>query len=122
MADIRPFRALRPSGSYAEQVAALPYDVYSRSEAYAAARQNPLSFLNIDRPETQFAPDADMYAPAVYQKAHDMLAEQIAAGIYRQDATPCYYLYELTMNGRAQTGIVACASVSDYENGVIKKT
>jgi uncharacterized protein (DUF1015 family) len=121
MAEIRPFRALRPAKDKAPEVAALPYDVYSREEARAEVKGKPLSFLNIDRPETQFSPEQDMYAPCVYRKADEMLQEQERQGIYIQDEKPCYYLYELTMNGRVQTGLVACSSVDDYLQGVIKK-
>lgn len=121
MAIIRPFQGIRPAAEYTSRVAALPYDVYHREEAAEEAARDRLSFLNIDRPETQFDPSQDMYAPEVYQKAHDMLWEQVGRGIYRKDDTACYYLYELTMDGRAQTGLVACASVDDYLNGIIKK-
>lgn len=121
MAEIRPFRGIRPDRKYVQRVAALPYDVYHREEAAEKAAKDRLSFLNIDRPETQFGPEHDMYAPEVYQMAHDMLWQQIGEGIYRQDETACYYLYELTMNGRSQTGLVACASIDDYANGIIKK-
>jgi len=103
------------------RVSALPYDVFSRKEAYEEVKKNPESFLAIDRPETQFAEDYDMYAPEVYQKAHDMLWGQIKSGVFEQDETDCYYIYEQTMNGRTQTGIVACASIDDYLNNVIKK-
>ncbi len=121
MANIKAFRALRPAPEYAGRCAALPYDVYNRQEARVAAACDPLSFLNIDRPETQFPADHDIYAPEVYAKAAQMLKEQREEGIYRQDDAPCYYLYEMTMLGRSQTGIVACASVDDYLGGVIKK-
>lgn len=121
MAHIEPFVCIRPRADLADKVAALPYDVYSREEARLAAQKEPLSFLNIDRPETQFAPDIDMYAPEVYEKARDLLAQAIADGIFLTDMDRCYYLYELTMNGRVQTGIVACAAVDDYLNQVIKK-
>lgn len=121
MADIRPFCAIRPKNSLASEVAALPYDVYNRQEACKAVKGKPLSFLNIDRAETAFDSSVDMYDDCVYQKAHDLLWSQIKEGIYQKDETPCYYLYELTMNGRVQTGIVACASVDDYVNGIIKK-
>ena len=121
MANIKAFKAFRPEKKLTERVAALPYDVYNREEAREAALKEPLSFLNIDRPETQFPEDHDMYAPEVYEKAKDMLDSEIADGIYVQDKKACYYLYELTMNKRSQTGIVACASIDDYINGVIKK-
>ena len=121
MATIKPFRAIRPNTELVHKVAALPYDVYNRAEAREAAQKEPVSFLNIDRPETQFPEDYDMYATEVYEKAASMLAEQRAQGIYVQEETPCFYLYELTMDGRSQTGLVACASIDDYQNQVIKK-
>lgn len=77
--------------------------------------------MNIDRAETQFDSSVDTYADEVYQKAHDMLWDMIQKGRFVQEDKPVYYLYELTMDGRVQTGIVACASVDDYENQVIKK-
>ena len=100
---------------------ALPYDVYNREEARQAVEGKPLSFLNIDRPETMFAPDQDMYAPEVYEAARQRLEEQEQAGVYIKEEQPVYYLYELTMDGRSQTGLVACASIDEYENHVIKK-
>ena len=121
MAEIRPFRGIRPAAEYAARVAALPYDVYSRKEAYVEAAKDRLSFLNIDRPETQFAEDIDLYAPEVYQKADELLQDRISQGIFRQDETDSYYLYELTMEGRVQTGLVACAAIDDYVNGVIRR-
>ncbi len=121
MANIRTFKALRPDDLLADKVAALPYDVYNRAEAREEALKQPLSFLNIDRPETQFEEGHDMYAPEVYEKAKEMLLEQIDRGIYKQDEKACYYIYELTMDQRAQTGIVAVAAVDDYVSGVIKK-
>lgn len=121
MAVIRPFRAYRPKKGLEDKIAALPYDVYNREEACAAVKDNPLSFLNIDRAETQFDSSVDTYADEVYQKAHDMLWDRIQDGIFVQEDRPVYYIYELTMDGRVQTGIVACASVDDYQNQVIKK-
>lgn len=121
MAVVKPFICIRPAKEHAAEVAALPYDVYNRKEACAAAKGNPLSFLNIDRAETQFSDDVDTYADCVYEKARELLDSQIADGIYVTDAGDHYYLYELTMDGRSQTGIVACCSIDDYVNGVIKK-
>ena len=118
---IRPFKAVRPRADVASQVAALPYDVYDRAEAAAAVEGKPLSFLNIDRPETQFAPDADMYADEVYAKGRELLEARISDGTYVSDDEPCFYLYELVMDGRSQTGIVACCAVDDYLDGTIKK-
>ena len=121
MSDIRPFCAVRPNEVFASKIAALPYDVYTRKEAKKEVEKNPLSFLKIDRPETMFPDDMDMYAPKVYQKARRVLEEMIEKGEFIQDKKPCYYLYELTRNGHRQTGIVACASIDDYFNGTIKK-
>ncbi len=121
MAQIRPFQAYRPKQGLEDKIAALPYDVYNRQEACKVVEQNPYSFLGIDRAETQFGPEVDTYAPEVYEKARKMLEEQIAEGRFVQDKTSCYYLYEQTMDGRKQTGIVACASIDDYLGNVIKK-
>lgn len=121
MADIIPFKALRPRENLVEQIAALPYDVYSREEAREKVKNDNYSFLRIDRPETQFPEEFDMYAPEVYEKAHDMLWEMVQRGEFISDEKPAYYVYELVMNGRSQVGIAACASVDDYENQIIKK-
>ncbi|MCR5510992.1 MAG: DUF1015 family protein [Lachnospiraceae bacterium] len=121
MADIRPFRAFRPRPDIASQIASLPYDVYSRQEAYELTRDDHMSFLRIDRPETQFEPDHDMYADEVYACARDMLRKQMADGEFIQDETPSYYIYSQTFKGRTQTGIVAASSVQDYVEGTIKK-
>ena len=121
MATIKPFRAYRPKKGLEAQIAALPYDVYNREEACTVVKGKPLSFLNIDRAETQFDASVGTYDDVVYQKAHDLLWEMIERGDFVQEEKPVYYLYELTMNGRVQTGIVACASVEDYQNQIIKK-
>lgn len=121
MAVIKPFRAYRPKEGLEAEIAALPYDVYNREEACEAVKGNKRSFLNIDRAETQFGSSVDTYADEVYQKAHDLLWGMIEAGEFVQEDKPVYYIYELTMNARVQTGIVACASVDDYQNQVIKK-
>lgn len=121
MADIRPFAAIRPRKDMVEEIASLPYDVYSREEAYALTRGDEHSFLRIDRPETQFAPDHDMYAPEVYAKASEMLRAQIDAGEFIKEDSAVYYIYAQTMNGRTQTGIAALSSVQDYVDGIIKK-
>lgn len=121
MAIVKPFRAIRPAEQYVKEVAALPYDVYSREEARAAVAGHPLSFLNIDRPETQFPEDHDMYAEDVYEKADAMLRQQCRDGIYVKEDRAGYYVYELTMDGRTQTGIVALSSVDDYLHDVCRK-
>lgn len=121
MADIKPFKCVRPALDKVDRAAALPYDVYSREEAYKEAAKDRLSFLNIDRPETQFPEDYDMYAPEVYQMARTLYEQRKDEGIYQKDTDEAYYIYELVMDGRVQTGITACASIDDYLGGVIKK-
>lgn len=121
MAKIRPFAAYRPSPGMERRIAALPYDVYSREEATRVVKENPDTFLAIDRAETSFGPEMDTYAPQVYERADNLLREKISAGYFVKDSTPCFYLYEQTFEGRSQTGIVACASIDDYCNNVIKK-
>ena len=121
MADIKPFRAIRPRQDFSSRIAALPYDVYNREEAKAEVLKEPYSFLKIDRAETQFPDEVDTYDSKVYQKAHDILQNMIAEESFIQEEEVAYYLYELTMNGRVQTGIVACASSNDYETCIIKK-
>lgn len=121
MAEIRSFRAYRPKKGLEQRIAALPYDVYNREEAKAEVKKEPLSFLAVDRAETQFDDSVDVYADCVYEKAREMLWKRIEEGSFEQEETPVYYIYELVMDGRAQTGITACASVDDYLNQVIKK-
>ncbi len=121
MSEIRPFLCIRPAEGKAADIAALPYDVYNRKEAKEEVAKNPKSFLKIDRAETQFDDSVDTYDERVYAKAHDLLWDMVKQKDFIQEETPCYYIYELTMNGRVQTGIVACASIDDYANGVIKK-
>ena len=121
MAVIRAFQAVRPAEDKAHEVAALPYDVYSREEAAEFVKGRPHSFLNIDRPETAFPKTQDMYADEVYAHARDTYEAWKREGIFVKEDTPCFYLYELTMNGRSQTGLVALSSVDDYLNGVCKK-
>lgn len=121
MPVVRPFCCIHPAKGLEPQIAALPYDVYNREEARKAVAGKPLSFLNIDRPETMFDPRQDMYAPEVYKAAQYRLWEMVRNGSFVKEPEPVYYIYELTMNGRSQTGIVACASIDDYQNQVIKK-
>lgn len=121
MPKITPFQGIRPAPELADRIAALPYDVYNRKEACTEVKKEPLSFLKIDRAETQFDDTVDTYADCVYDKARETLDEMIADGSFVMDDAPCFYIYELTMDGRAQTGIVACSSIDDYINGKIKK-
>lgn len=121
MAELRPFRAVRPQRDLASRIAALPYDVYSRSEAAAIVKENPWSFLKIDRAEVQLPDEVDTYDPQVYRRAADTLRQMMEEGAFIQEEKPCLYLYELTMNGRTQTGICGCTAVRDYETGVIRR-
>lgn len=121
MAKIHPFSAVRPKKGLESRIAALPYDVYNRKEAKEVVAKEPMSFLKIDRAETQFDDETDIYDKKVYQKAHDMLWEMIERGEFIREEKDCYYIYELIMNERSQSGIVAKASVDDYISEVIKK-
>ena len=121
MAVVKPFCAVRPRQDIASRVAALPYDVYNRAEAKAETQREPLSFLCIDRAETQMSDDTDTYDPKVYEKARQLMAKRIDDNTFVQDSAPCFYIYELVMDGRSQTGIVGCASIDDYISGTIKK-
>ena len=121
MATIKPFKCIRPDKAYASSIAALPYDVYNRKEAREIVKKNPLSFLSIDRGESNFEDDVDIYSDLVYEKSASLLDEYIQNGIFIEEENECLYLYELVMNGRSQTGIVGCASVEDYLNGLIRK-
>ena len=121
MAVIKAFECIRPDEKVADRVAALPYDVYNREEALKEVEREPLSFLAIDRAETQFDSSVDTYADCVYGKARELLDSRIADGTFVTYTDKAYYVYELTMNGRTQTGIAACASIDDYNNNIIKK-
>lgn len=121
MPQVTPFRSIRPIPELADRIAALPYDVYNRREALDETRREPLSFLKIDRAETQFPEDVDTYDPKVYEKAKELLNSMLQDGSFIMEDSPCYYIYELTMDGRSQTGIVACSSIDDYQNEIIKK-
>lgn len=121
MATIKPFAAIRPALGLESKIAALPYDVYSSEEARQKVIDNPLLFLNIDRAETQFPVGTSPYEDKVYDKARDLFWSQVKDGIYVKESAPCYYVYELVMDGRSQIGLVACASIDDYANNIIKK-
>ncbi|MGN0484288.1 MAG: DUF1015 domain-containing protein [Lachnospiraceae bacterium] len=121
MTKIRPFQGIRPCKEKAAVIAALPYDVYNREEATEEVARHPDSFLKIDRAETQFGPEVGTYDPCVYEKAREIFETMRSEKQFIQDKVPCFYLYELTMEGKSQTGIVACASIDEYHNGIIKK-
>ena len=121
MATIKPFKAVRPAREYAEQVVSLPYDVMNRAEAEVMAKGNPKSFLRISRSEIDLPNQQDDYAMEVYEKAKENLNEFISNGTLIRDDKPGLYIYRLTKEGRAQTGVVACVSIDEYENDTIKK-
>ena len=121
MSLIRPFRGLRPAAGQAAAVAAPPYDVLSSDEARTRAAGKPWSFLHNSKPEIDLPPATDPYAPEVYAKAAENLRKMLAAGILVRDDSPCYYAYRLTMGDHVQTGLVAAASVADYDSNRIRK-
>lgn len=116
-----PFPCIRPVPEHAAEVAALPYDVFDRGEAAEYVEDRPLSFLNIDRPETQFPADQDMYAPEVYARGAELLHEHLEDGTFVEDRNLAYYIYRLAWEGHVQTGIVCVCAVDEFESGVIKR-
>ena len=121
MAILRPFKAVRPKSEYAEKVGALPYDVMNSDEAREMVKGNPYSFLHVDKAEIDLPPETDIYDEKVYEKAKENLQKLTDDGICFQDHKPMLYIYRQIMNGRSQTGLVACTSIDDYINNVIKK-
>ncbi len=121
MAQIKEFQGYRPSPSDAAMVAELPYDVVSSEEARMIADKNPKSFFHISKPEVDLPSDIDHYDDAVYKKGKANLERFIADGVLKKEKDPVLYLYTLIMGGREQTGLMACLSIDDYLNDVIKK-
>ncbi len=121
MITIHPFKALRPEAQHAKQVASRPYDVLNSKEAKVEAQGNPNSFLHITKSEIDLPEDADIHSPQVYETAKKNLEAFISRKILFRESKPCYYIYELVMNGKSQTGLVCGSSVDDYESGLIKK-
>jgi len=118
---VDPITCLRPAPEHAAEFAALPYDVVSRAEAAAFVAEHPRSFLAIDRPESAFPPDHDMYAPDVYAKAAELLEARATDGTLVADDVPCYYVWRMTGAGHTQTGVVCGASVDEYDDGTIRR-
>jgi uncharacterized protein (DUF1015 family) len=118
---IQPFRGLRPAPGRAADVAAPPYDVLSSEEARARAAGKPWSFLHISKPEIDLPPGTDPYAAQVYAKAAGNLKRMLDQGVLVRDAQPCYYAYRLIMGAHSQTGLVAAASVAEYDRNRIRK-
>ncbi|PKO69575.1 MAG: DUF1015 domain-containing protein [Betaproteobacteria bacterium HGW-Betaproteobacteria-14] len=121
MSLIKPFRGLRPAPGRAAEVAAPPYDVLSADEARARVEGRPWSFLHISKAEIDLPPETDHYSPQVYAKSRENFDRMIAEGVLRQDEAPCYYAYRLIMGEHVQTGLVAAASVADYDTNRIRK-
>lgn len=121
MVQVRPFPGIRPAAELAAQVACLPYDVVNSTEAQALAADNPYSFFHIDKAEIDLPHDLSPYDPQVYQKAAENFQDFLAKGWLVKEQQPLLYLYELTMNGRSQTGLVATTSIDDYTSGKIKR-
>jgi uncharacterized protein (DUF1015 family) len=118
---IQPFRALRPAPGRAAEVLAPPYDVLSSAEARERARGKPWSFLRVSKPEIDLDPATDPHDPAVYAKAAENLRRMVAEGVLIRDPEPRYYVYRLTQQGKAQTGLAAVASLADYGTSRIRK-
>lgn len=121
MAKIKPFKGVRPPREYVEEVESRPYDVLDSEEARAEAGDNEKSLYHIIKPEIDFAPGTSEYDPRVYEKAAENFKKFQDKGWLVQDAKEQYYIYAQTMNGKTQYGLVVCAYVDDYLNGVIKK-
>ncbi len=121
MSIVRPFRAVRPRPDLADQVAALPYDVMNSEEARQMVQGNPYSFLHIDKAEIDLEPGIDLYDPQVYQKARQNMQQMINEGVLQEDKEAYLYIYRQIMNGRSQTGLVACCSIEEYLANKIKK-
>jgi uncharacterized protein (DUF1015 family) len=121
MAHIKPFKALRPQAQLAKSVASRPYDVLSSAEAKIEAQGNPASFLHITKSEIDLPDSMDVHAQEVYNQAKSNLQASIQRDTLFRESKECYYIYQLIMNGRSQTGLVCVSSVDDYENDIIKK-
>jgi uncharacterized protein (DUF1015 family) len=121
MAIISPFKALRPKKELAPDVASRPYDVLNSQEAKEEAKGNSKSFLHVTKPEIDLPDTIDVHSAAVYEKAASNLQKFITEGVLFTEEKPCYYIYQLIMNGRSQTGLVCVSSVDDYFKNIIKK-
>jgi uncharacterized protein (DUF1015 family) len=118
---LHPFRALRPRPEFADQVAAVPYDVVNRTEAAELARGNPRSFLHVGRSDIDLPEDVDSHDPRCYLRAREALDQFLLDGTLLRDEEPALYLYRQIMDGREQVGVVGCVHVEDYERDLIRK-
>jgi uncharacterized protein (DUF1015 family) len=121
MTKIAPFKALRPRPELAKQVASKPYDVLNSREAKEEAAGNSYSFLHITKSEIDLPESTDVHDPEVYHKAKENMSAFMQRDILFRESKACYYIYQLTMSGNSQTGLVCTSSVDDYENDIIKK-
>ncbi len=121
MAKIKPFLGVRPAADKILDVASPPYDVLNSAEAREEVKGKPNSFLHVVKPEVDLPEDIDLYSDDVYQKGRENLYKMLDEGVLIQDEKPCFYLYRLIMGNVDQIGLVAGASIEDYENGIIKK-
>lgn len=121
MAIVNPFKALRPQPQFAPKVASRPYDVLNSLEAKIEARGNPHSFLHITKAEIDLPDKTDTHSEDVYDRAKQNLSAFIQRGVLFREDKACFYIYQLIMKGRSQTGLVGVSSIDDYETGVIKK-
>ena len=121
MSIVKPFHGLHPKPEYAKDIASPPYDVLNAKEAREIVEKNPNSFLRVNKAELEFDDNVNSYAEEVYQRGKDNLQRLTNLGLMIRDKTPCFYLYQITMNGKSQTGLVALTSVKEYDDGLIKK-
>jgi uncharacterized protein (DUF1015 family) len=121
MAIVKAFKAIRPTAELADKVAALPYDVMNSNEAREMVKDNPYSFVHVDKAEIDLDPTIDLHDKRVYEKARDNMKKMIDEGTLIQESSNCLYIYKQVMDGRSQIGIVACTSIDDYIKDVIKK-
>jgi uncharacterized protein (DUF1015 family) len=121
MATLKHFAALRPKPGLAAQICELPYDVMSSDEAREIAKDNPLSFLHVSKPEIDLPRGTDLYSPEIYAKGAENFQKLISQGALKQDEKPNFYLYRQIMGKHLQTGLVAAASCEEYLAGIIKK-
>ncbi len=121
MSIIKPFKGVRPKKEYAAQVASKPYDVLNSAEARVEVQGKPYSFLHVVKSEVDLPEDVDVHSQPVYEKAKANFEKLVTDGIMFDELTSCYYLYQQIMDGHKQLGIIACSSIEDYENNIIKK-
>src|SRR6185436_13315641 len=121
MAIFKPFRGIRPKKEFVQRVACRPYDVLNEKEAREETKGDKYSFYHVIKPEIDFPDEFDHYAPEIYKKGKSNFDQMMKDGVFFQDEKECYYVYQQTMNGRKQNGIVGCAGVDDYINNIIKK-